>query len=196
MHAEAIDATRRMAWRSMWSARATASRSAPGLRGDFNVANILAAFATAVEGLGIAPKTAADGIAAPLPPSRAAWSPIDLGQPFTALVDFAHTPNALRRALEAARTMTRGRVIAVFGSAGLRDREKRRLMAEVAAQLADLTILTAEDPRTESLDAILAEMAAGADGRGRRRGPDLLAHPRSRPGDPASASRKPAPATW
>jgi UDP-N-acetylmuramoyl-L-alanyl-D-glutamate--2,6-diaminopimelate ligase len=62
--------------------------------------------------------------------------------------------------------MTSGRVIAVFGSAGLRDREKRRLMAEVSAQLADLTVLTAEDPRTESLDAILAEMAAGAESRG------------------------------
>jgi len=136
-----------------------------GLRGDFNVANIVAAFATAVEGLGIAPKTAADGIEA-LSAVPGRMEPIDLGQPFTALVDFAHTPNALRRALEAARTMTSGRVIAVFGAAGLRDREKRRLMAEVSAELADLTILTAEDPRTESLDAILAEMAAGAAARG------------------------------
>ncbi|HEX7974634.1 MAG TPA: cyanophycin synthetase, partial [Anaerolineales bacterium] len=59
-----------------------------------------------------------------------------------------------------------GRVIAVFGSAGLRDREKRRLMAEVSAELADLTVLTAEDPRTESLRAILAEMATGAAARG------------------------------
>lgn len=86
------------------------------------------------------------------------------GQEFTAIVDFAHTPNALRKALEAGRTMLRdgGHLIAVFGSAGLRDREKRRMMAQVAAELADLTILTAEDPRTESLDAILAEMAAGA----------------------------------
>jgi len=136
-----------------------------GLRGDFNVANILAAFATAVEGLGIAPKTAAEGIAA-LSAVPGRMESIDLGQPFAALVDFAHTPNALRRALEAARTMTSGRVIAVFGAAGLRDREKRRLMAEVSAELADLTILTAEDPRTESLDAILAEMAAGAAARG------------------------------
>ncbi len=136
-----------------------------GLRGDFNVANIVAAFATAVEGLGITPKTAADGIAA-LSAIPGRMEPIDLGQPFIVLVDFAHTPNALRRALEAARTMTSGRVIAVFGAAGLRDREKRRLMAEVSVQLADLTILTAEDPRTESLDAILSEMAAGAAARG------------------------------
>jgi UDP-N-acetylmuramoyl-L-alanyl-D-glutamate--2,6-diaminopimelate ligase len=81
-------------------------------------------------------------------------------------VDFAHTPNALLNALQAARTMTEGRVIAVFGSAGLRDREKRRMMAEVSAEYADLTVLTAEDPRTESLDQILAEMAAGAEAKG------------------------------
>jgi UDP-N-acetylmuramoyl-L-alanyl-D-glutamate--2,6-diaminopimelate ligase len=87
---------------------------------------------------------------------------IDLGQNFTAMVDFAHTPNALERTLETAREICRGRVIAVFGSAGLRDRMKRRMMAEVAAQKADLSILTAEDPRTESLDAILEEMAEGA----------------------------------
>jgi UDP-N-acetylmuramoyl-L-alanyl-D-glutamate--2,6-diaminopimelate ligase len=91
---------------------------------------------------------------------------IDLGQHFRAIVDFAHTPNALRRALETARKLTSGRVIAVFGSAGLRDRAKRRLMAEVSASLADFTVLTAEDPRSESLDTILAEMAAGAEARG------------------------------
>ncbi len=56
------------------------------------------------------------------------------------MVDFAHTPNALRRVLEAARQLTRGRVICVFGSAGLRDRAKRRMMAEISAELADLTV--------------------------------------------------------
>jgi len=63
-----------------------------------------------------------------------------------------------------------GRIIAVFGSAGLRDREKRRMMAETSAELADLTVLTGEDPRTESLDAILEEMADGARSRGGRDG--------------------------
>jgi UDP-N-acetylmuramoyl-L-alanyl-D-glutamate--2,6-diaminopimelate ligase len=101
---------------------------------------------------------------------------IDLGQPFTAIVDFAHTPNALKSALEAAREMlkeereSRGRVIVTFGSAGLRDKEKRRMMAETSAELADLTVLTAEDPRTESLEGILEEMAAGARSRGGRDG--------------------------
>jgi UDP-N-acetylmuramoyl-L-alanyl-D-glutamate--2,6-diaminopimelate ligase len=64
----------------------------------------------------------------------------------------------------------KGRIIAVFGSAGLRDREKRRLMAETSAELSDLSVLTAEDPRTESLDAILDEMAEGAMSRGGREG--------------------------
>ena len=63
---------------------------------------------------------------------------IDLGQNFTAIVDFAHTPNALKVTLEAARKMTKGWVISVFGSAGLRDKEKRRMMAEISAELADL----------------------------------------------------------
>jgi UDP-N-acetylmuramoyl-L-alanyl-D-glutamate--2,6-diaminopimelate ligase len=97
---------------------------------------------------------------------------IDMGQNFTAIVDFAHTPNALKVALEAAREMLpeQPRVIAVFGSAGLRDKAKRRMMAEISAELADLTVLTAEDPRTESLDEILEEMAAGARSRGGREG--------------------------
>jgi UDP-N-acetylmuramoyl-L-alanyl-D-glutamate--2,6-diaminopimelate ligase len=81
-------------------------------------------------------------------------------------VDFAHTPNALRNALLAVRQIlnaegTGGKVIAVFGSAGLRDRAKRRMMAEASVQYADLTVLTAEDPRTESLETILAEMVLG-----------------------------------
>jgi UDP-N-acetylmuramoyl-L-alanyl-D-glutamate--2,6-diaminopimelate ligase len=139
------------------------------LVGAFNVSNCLAALTAAVYGLNIEPEIAAQGIASLVGiPGR--MERIDMGQDFTAIVDFAHTPNALKSALEAVRPMTTGRVIAVFGSAGLRDKEKRRMMAETSAELADLTVLTAEDPRTESLDGILEEMAAGAGSRGGREG--------------------------
>ena len=135
------------------------------LLGEYNVYNCMAALSAAVVGLGIDPITAAQGIAN-LPGIPGRMERIDMGQEFTAMVDFAHTPNALKVTLEAARQMTEGRVIAVFGSAGLRDKEKRRMMAEISAELADLTVLTAEDPRTESLDGILGEMAAGARAKG------------------------------
>ncbi|MEJ5314817.1 MAG: UDP-N-acetylmuramoyl-L-alanyl-D-glutamate--2,6-diaminopimelate ligase [Anaerolinea sp.] len=139
------------------------------LVGNYNVSNCLAAFAATVIGLGIDPQQAAQGIASMSGvPGR--MERIQMGQPFHAIVDFAHTPNALKQALLTAREMTSGRVIVVFGSAGLRDREKRRLMAEVAAQLADISIFTAEDPRTESLEEILEEMARGAESQGAVRG--------------------------
>lgn len=130
------------------------------LVGDFNVANILAATGAALA-LGIAPEAIQTGVAAVTGvPGR--MERVNRGQPFTAIVDFAHTPNALARALETGRRLTEpgGRVIAVFGSAGLRDREKRRLMGKVAARLADRTVITAEDPRTEDLAAIMGETAA------------------------------------
>jgi len=135
------------------------------LVGAFNISNCLASLAAAVCGLDIDPEVAARGIAS-LEGIPGRMERIDMGQNFTAIVDFAHTPNALKVALEAAKTMTVGRVICVFGSAGLRDKEKRRMMAEASAELADLTVLTAEDPRTESLEEILGEMAAGARSRG------------------------------
>ena len=136
-----------------------------GLIGNYNLGNCLAAFSVAVLGLGLPPETAARGIGM-LKQVPGRMEVIDLGQPFTSIVDFAHTPNGLRRALEAARDLIEGRVIAVIGSAGLRDRAKRRMMAEISVELADLTILTAEDPRTEPLEMILDEMADGALARG------------------------------
>ncbi|BBB49229.1 UDP-N-acetylmuramoyl-L-alanyl-D-glutamate--2,6-diaminopimelate ligase [Pelolinea submarina] len=129
------------------------------LMGAYNMHNIMAAAAAASLGLGLDLALALQGV------NRLAGVPgrmekIDLGQDFLAIVDFAHTPNALKVALETANRMKgQGRVIAVFGSAGLRDREKRRMMAATSLALADITILTAEDPRTESLEEILAEMA-------------------------------------
>lgn len=139
------------------------------LVGAYNVSNCLAALTTAIYGLGIDPQVAAKGIAS-LEGIPGRMERINMGQNFTAIVDFAHTPNALKVTLEAGRTMTNKRVIAVFGSAGLRDKEKRRMMAETSAELADLTVLTAEDPRIESLDGILEEMAAGMRSKGGREG--------------------------
>lgn len=131
------------------------------LLGDFNISNCLAAITATVVGLGILPEVAARGIQQ-LPGVPGRMEAIQMGQNFAAIVDFAHTPNALRVALQTVRKLTSNRVIVVFGSAGLRDRAKRRMMAEVSLELADMTILTAEDPRTESLDEILAEMAKAA----------------------------------
>jgi UDP-N-acetylmuramoyl-L-alanyl-D-glutamate--2,6-diaminopimelate ligase len=95
---------------------------------------------------------------------------IDLGQDFTAIVDFAHTPNSLQRALETARGMAQGEVIVVFGCAGLRDAAKRPMMGEIAARLADRVVITAEDPRTENLDDIVARIALGCEKVGKREG--------------------------
>ncbi len=131
------------------------------LPGDFNISNCLAAISTAVYGFRIDHNSIAEGIRCMSGvPGR--MQVIEMGQRFTAIVDFAHTPNALEKALQTARQMTKGRVIAVFGSAGLRDKQKRRMMAAISAQKADVTILTAEDPRTEDLAEILQEMQEAA----------------------------------
>jgi UDP-N-acetylmuramoyl-L-alanyl-D-glutamate--2,6-diaminopimelate ligase len=135
------------------------------LLGKYNISNCLAALSVTVVGLGIDLGVAAQGIAR-LPGIPGRMEVIDMGQDFTAIVDFAHTPNALKVALESGRQMTEGQVIAVFGSAGLRDKEKRCMMAEISAELADLSVFTAEDPRIESLDGILNEMGTGARAKG------------------------------
>jgi UDP-N-acetylmuramoyl-L-alanyl-D-glutamate--2,6-diaminopimelate ligase len=135
------------------------------LIGHYNVHNILAAYSAAVEGLAIPPDIAASGIRSmQTVPGR--MEIIDMGQNFLAIVDFAHTPNALKVALQTLRTITKGKIWAVFGSAGLRDRQKRAMMGEVTAQYADYSVITAEDPRTESLTGILAEMASAAASQG------------------------------
>ena len=145
-------------------AQTTQDISSP-LIGHYNVHNILAAYSAAVEGLGILPEIAAHGIQSmQTVPGR--MEIIDRGQDFLAIVDFAHTPNALKEALQTLRTITKGKIWAVFGSAGLRDRQKRAMMGEVSAHYADYTVITAEDPRTESLTEILAEMASAAASQG------------------------------
>jgi UDP-N-acetylmuramoyl-L-alanyl-D-glutamate--2,6-diaminopimelate ligase len=136
------------------------------LVGEFNLMNALAAVATAYS-LDTSMQIDIPHIDTGLQRVKAVpgrMERIDEGQNFTAIVDFAHTPNALDNALKAARGMLQPgkRLIAVFGCAGLRDLEKRRMMAEVSARLADFSLFTAEDPRTESLDAILEAMAQGA----------------------------------
>lgn len=145
------------------------------LVGRFNVYNILAAVAAAA-GMGAPREAIAEGVRKTRGvPGR--MEVIDRGQPFTAIVDFAHTPNALENALAAIRSMTKGRVIAVFGSAGERDREKRRLMGIAAGRLADFVVITAEDPRREPLDAIMEEIAAGCRESGMKQGWDFVLVP-------------------
>lgn len=146
------------------------------LPGEFNISNALAGLSTGIFGLQLEPELAARGIEnMRYVPGR--MEQIRLGQNFQAIVDFAHTPKALEKAILTVKKITKGRVIAIFGSAGLRDRLKRRMMAETSAQLADITIITAEDPRTESLDAILAEMQKAAEAQGAVLGKTLFIVP-------------------
>jgi UDP-N-acetylmuramoyl-L-alanyl-D-glutamate--2,6-diaminopimelate ligase len=143
------------------------------LLGAYNINNCLAAFAASVEGLGVAPEVCAKGIEA-LTAIPGRMELIPMGQSFLAIIDFAHTPHSLRQVLTTARQLSSGKLIAIFGSAGLRDREKRRMMAEISIEMADMTILTAEDPRTESLEDILEEMAEGARDKGGQEGIDFF----------------------
>lgn len=98
---------------------------------------------------------------------------VDEGQPFTVVVDYAHTAASLEKVLLTLRPLTRGSLIAVFGSAGDRDREKRPVMGAVAARCADFSIFTDEDPRSEPPLAIIDEIAAGAVAAGAREGRDF-----------------------
>jgi UDP-N-acetylmuramoyl-L-alanyl-D-glutamate--2,6-diaminopimelate ligase len=143
------------------------------LVGAYNVSNVLAAAAVGVA-LGVEGDAIREGVAAVRAiPGR--MERIEEGQDFLAIVDFAHTPNALERALQTARTMAaeNGRVIVVFGCAGLRDQAKRGMMGHVAGRLADLVVITAEDPRTENLDDVIAASVVAAAEEGRREGVDL-----------------------
>ena len=140
------------------------------LLGAFNVANILAAVAVGIS-QGVPVEAMREGVSA-VRGVVGRMERVDAGQGVTVFIDFAHTPYALERALEAARELTRGRVIVVFGCAGLRDRAKRPWMGEIAGRLADRIVITAEDPRTEDLDEIMAQIAAGCEKGGRREGVD------------------------
>ena len=130
-----------------------------GMPGHFNVANALGAFAVA-RALGIDAETAAAGLAAAARvPGR--FEPIDEGQGFAVLVDYAHTPDSLENVLRAARRLTAGRLISVFGAGGDRDRDKRPKMGRAGAELSDLAVITSDNPRSESPPEIVAEVLAG-----------------------------------
>ena len=132
------------------------------LRGAFNVMNALAAFATGLA-LGIPPRAIAAGLESVRSvPGR--LEPVDAGQPFQVLVDYAHTPDALTRALEAVRAMEPRRLLLVFGAGGDRDRSKRPLMGAAAVRGADLVFLTSDNPRSENPESILASIEEGTDG--------------------------------
>jgi UDP-N-acetylmuramoyl-L-alanyl-D-glutamate--2,6-diaminopimelate ligase len=145
------------------------------LMGAFNVYNILAAITVGMS-QGVPFTAMQQGISA-VRGVVGRMERIDLGQDFTVIIDFAHTPNALSKALEAVRTLTSGKVVVVFGCAGLRDRAKRPLMGEIAGRLADYTFLTAEDPRTEDVNGIMRQIAAGCQQAGRCEGVDFWCEP-------------------
>jgi UDP-N-acetylmuramoyl-L-alanyl-D-glutamate--2,6-diaminopimelate ligase len=131
--------------------------------GRFNVSNALAA-ATTARALGIAADVVARGLSSvEAVPGR--FEPVTAGQPFAVLVDYAHTPDGLENVLGAARAISAGRLIVVFGAGGDRDRAKRPAMGEVASRLADLAVITSDNPRSEDPQLIIDAVLAGAAGR-------------------------------
>jgi UDP-N-acetylmuramoyl-L-alanyl-D-glutamate--2,6-diaminopimelate ligase len=141
------------------------------LPGAYNVANALAAAA-----VGVALELPGDLIAAGLGtldsvPGR--MQTVDAGQPFAVIVDYAHTPDAIRSVLREARSLARGRLLVLFGSAGERDRVKRPIQGAVGVTDADFAVFTSEDPRFEDPYAILADIARGASEAGGRAGVDF-----------------------
>jgi UDP-N-acetylmuramoyl-L-alanyl-D-glutamate--2,6-diaminopimelate ligase len=142
------------------------------LVGRFNVYNALAAAAA-----GVAAGATLQHVRDALSRARAVrgrMERVECGQPFSVIVDYAHTPESLDKVLGLLRPLTKGRLIAVFGSAGERDRAKRPALAEVAARHTDLFVITQEDPRLEPPAKILDDIEAGAIGAGKRRGTDYL----------------------
>jgi UDP-N-acetylmuramoyl-L-alanyl-D-glutamate--2,6-diaminopimelate ligase len=132
------------------------------LAGSFNVENVLAA-AAVCRLLGVPNDAVVAGVAA-LPGVPGRFETVDEGQPFTVIVDYSHKPGALEAVLRTARKLTSNRLICVFGAGGDRDRGKRPVMGRVASELADLTIVTSDNPRTEEPLAIIEEIMGGVVG--------------------------------
>jgi UDP-N-acetylmuramoyl-L-alanyl-D-glutamate--2,6-diaminopimelate ligase len=129
------------------------------LRGEFNVENCLAALATA-RALHIDLNVAAAAIGTVRGvPGRV--EPVEAGQEFLVLVDYAHSPDSLENVLRAARPLATGRLLVVFGCGGDRDRAKRPLMGGVATSNADLAVITSDNPRSEDPAEIIAEIESG-----------------------------------
>jgi UDP-N-acetylmuramoyl-L-alanyl-D-glutamate--2,6-diaminopimelate ligase len=131
------------------------------LRGRFNVENVLAAVAVS-RLLGVDNDAIAAGVAA-LDGVPGRFEAVEAGQPFAVVVDYSHKPDALENVLRTARELARSRVICVFGCGGDRDRGKRPLMGRIASSLADVAIVTSDNPRSEDPEAIIAEVVAGAE---------------------------------
>jgi UDP-N-acetylmuramoyl-L-alanyl-D-glutamate--2,6-diaminopimelate ligase len=142
------------------------------LVGRFNVSNCLAAIATAYS-QGIPAADIAGGLAS-VSGVTGRMERIAEGQPFTVIVDYAHTPDSLEKVLAILRPLTTGKLMVVFGSAGERDVQKRPMMGRIAAQMCDFFVITDEDPREEDRERILRDIAEGAEAIGKREGRDFL----------------------
>jgi UDP-N-acetylmuramoyl-L-alanyl-D-glutamate--2,6-diaminopimelate ligase len=141
--------------------------------GEFNVENALCAIGIGLAcGVDLATIAEALSKAAPVPGRMA---PVEAGQPFRVIVDYAHTPESLHKVMSLLRRLhEEGRIICVSGSAGERDRTKRPMQGRVSAELADVSVFTTEDPRFEDAEAIIDEIAAGAMAEGARDGSDFV----------------------
>jgi UDP-N-acetylmuramoyl-L-alanyl-D-glutamate--2,6-diaminopimelate ligase len=162
------------------------------LTGRFNVLNALCALGIC-HALGLRLEAAAEGLAR-VRGLRGRMQVLDAGQPFSIVIDYAHTPDGLVQVLRELRPLTTGRLLVVFGAPGDRDPSKRPLMGEAVARGADQFVITADDPRHESVEEISASVAAGAMAADRREGEDFRRIPdrreairdiigRARPGD-------------
>jgi UDP-N-acetylmuramoyl-L-alanyl-D-glutamate--2,6-diaminopimelate ligase len=129
--------------------------------GSFNVYNALAAIAFAWQE-GIKPEIIKNALAK-MTGVAGRFETVDCGQDFVVVVDYAHTPDGLRNILKTAREITLGRIITVFGCGGDRDREKRPLMGEIAAEYSDFTIITTDNPRHEEPESIIADIVPGVE---------------------------------
>jgi UDP-N-acetylmuramoyl-L-alanyl-D-glutamate--2,6-diaminopimelate ligase len=142
------------------------------LPGRFNVSNSLAAACAGVA-LGLTPKQIEKGIAA-LDNVEGRMTRIDEGQTFDILIDFAHTPDSFEKLFNDLRPVVKGRLIALFGSAGRRDEAKRAIQGEIAGNYADTVIATEEDDRDVDGDMILNQIASGAERAGKVKDKDLF----------------------